>query len=319
MGSLPGVNFATVFFTHKDRDQVRALVQGARLAPAGRDRPRRRRGQPLRHRRLPHHRLRARRRPRGDDQARQPHRGPAAPARARGSRADDRARSSPRAGSSAELAEEFPELGLVHAPVETAPAAQPRARSSAGCGVLADRYTGGKVIHMRQDAVPWAYRVFFAPGRRSTPTPTARRSSAIALERLRHGGLKSEQPRRRRADDRHRRDRRAGARARRRQADRRAGTAPGAAGRGAGGRAAAVGAPAGRRRRGPPGGARARRGRPRRGRHPGHRAHAALRRCASRACRRSRSRKRFGSPQRRFTLDPCCCSRLPPTRAADPS
>jgi hypothetical protein len=27
MSSLPGVNFATVFFTHKDRDQVRALVQ----------------------------------------------------------------------------------------------------------------------------------------------------------------------------------------------------------------------------------------------------------------------------------------------------
>ena len=27
MGSLPGVNFATVFFTHKDRDQVRALVK----------------------------------------------------------------------------------------------------------------------------------------------------------------------------------------------------------------------------------------------------------------------------------------------------
>jgi hypothetical protein len=27
MKSLPGVNFATVFFTHKDRDQVRALVE----------------------------------------------------------------------------------------------------------------------------------------------------------------------------------------------------------------------------------------------------------------------------------------------------
>jgi hypothetical protein len=30
MGSLPGVNFATVFFTHKDRDQVRALVRERR-------------------------------------------------------------------------------------------------------------------------------------------------------------------------------------------------------------------------------------------------------------------------------------------------
>ena len=26
--------------------------------------------------------------------------------------------------------------------------------------MLADRYTGGKVVHMRQDPVPWAYRVF---------------------------------------------------------------------------------------------------------------------------------------------------------------
>ena len=33
---LPGVNFATVFFTHKERDQVRALVQERALAPAGR-------------------------------------------------------------------------------------------------------------------------------------------------------------------------------------------------------------------------------------------------------------------------------------------
>jgi hypothetical protein len=30
MGSLPGVNFATVFFTRKDRDQVRAIVQERR-------------------------------------------------------------------------------------------------------------------------------------------------------------------------------------------------------------------------------------------------------------------------------------------------
>ena len=56
---------------------------------------------------------------------------------------------------------------------------------------LADRYTGGKVIHMRQDAVPWAYRVFsrqvgIDPDTDRTPV------EAIALERLRHGGLRSE-------------------------------------------------------------------------------------------------------------------------------
>ena len=89
-----------------------------------------------------------------------------------------------------ELAEEFPELGLVHAPVEARPGRSPaevrrRLRS------LADRYTGGKVIHMRQDPVPWAYRVFARqvgvdPDRDRTPV------EAIAVERLRHGGLRSQ-------------------------------------------------------------------------------------------------------------------------------
>jgi DNA/RNA-binding domain of Phe-tRNA-synthetase-like protein len=90
----------------------------------------------------------------------------------------------------AELAAEFPELGLVHAPIEARPGRTPlevKRRLSA----MADRYTGGKVIHMRQDPVPWAYRVFsrqvgIDPDRDRTPV------EAIALERLRHGGLKSE-------------------------------------------------------------------------------------------------------------------------------
>jgi DNA/RNA-binding domain of Phe-tRNA-synthetase-like protein len=56
---------------------------------------------------------------------------------------------------------------------------------------LADRYTGGKVIHMRQDPVPWAYRVFarqvgIDPDTDRTPV------EAIALERLKHGGIRSE-------------------------------------------------------------------------------------------------------------------------------
>ena len=90
----------------------------------------------------------------------------------------------------AELAGDFPELGLVHTPLEARPRKTPpevkdRLRA------LADRYTGGKVIHMRQDAVPWAYRVFsrqigIDPDTDRTPV------EAIAVERLRHGGLKSE-------------------------------------------------------------------------------------------------------------------------------
>ncbi len=89
-----------------------------------------------------------------------------------------------------ELGEEFPELRLVHAAVHARPGRSPR-EVKERLGALADRYTGGRVIHMRQDSVPWAYRVFsrqvgIDPDTDRTPV------EAIALERLRHGGLKSE-------------------------------------------------------------------------------------------------------------------------------
>jgi DNA/RNA-binding domain of Phe-tRNA-synthetase-like protein len=89
-----------------------------------------------------------------------------------------------------ELAVDFPDLGLVHAPVETRPRRSPR-EVKRRLNALADRYTGGKVIHMRQDSIPWAYRVF---SRQVGIDPDVDRTpvEAIALERLRHGGLKSE-------------------------------------------------------------------------------------------------------------------------------
>ena len=89
-----------------------------------------------------------------------------------------------------ELAAEFPEIGLTTALVETRPRRSPRAVKEQ-LRALADRYTGGKVIHMRQDAVPWAYRVF---SRQVGIDPDSSRTpvEAIALERLRHGGLKSQ-------------------------------------------------------------------------------------------------------------------------------
>jgi DNA/RNA-binding domain of Phe-tRNA-synthetase-like protein len=89
-----------------------------------------------------------------------------------------------------ELAEEFPELRLMHARLDVRPASSPphvRQRLR----LLADRYTGGKVVHMRQDPVPWAYRVFsrqvgIDPDRDLTPV------EAVALRRLKDGGLHSE-------------------------------------------------------------------------------------------------------------------------------
>jgi DNA/RNA-binding domain of Phe-tRNA-synthetase-like protein len=90
----------------------------------------------------------------------------------------------------AELAEEFPQLGIVHAPLDARSGRTP-VEVKERLRELANRYTGGRVIHMRQDAVPWAYRVFarqvgIDPDTDRTPV------EAIALERLRHGGLKSE-------------------------------------------------------------------------------------------------------------------------------
>jgi DNA/RNA-binding domain of Phe-tRNA-synthetase-like protein len=90
----------------------------------------------------------------------------------------------------AELAEEFPQLGVVHASLEARPRRTP-VEVKERLRQLANRYTGGRVIHMRQDAVPWAYRVFarqvgIDPDTDRTPV------EAIALERLRHGGLRSE-------------------------------------------------------------------------------------------------------------------------------
>ena len=89
-----------------------------------------------------------------------------------------------------ELAEEFPEICLVHARMDVRPTRSPRDVKQR-LRMLADRYTGGKVVHMRQDPVPWAYRVFsrqvgIDPDHDRTPV------EAVALRRLKQGGLRSE-------------------------------------------------------------------------------------------------------------------------------
>jgi DNA/RNA-binding domain of Phe-tRNA-synthetase-like protein len=94
-----------------------------------------------------------------------------------------------------ELAEEFPELGVTYATVAAAPGPSPHELKQR-LRDLADRYTGAKVVHLRQSPVPWAYRVF---SRQVGIDPDVQRppAEAIALERLRHGGLAS----RNRVDD----------------------------------------------------------------------------------------------------------------------
>lgn len=88
-----------------------------------------------------------------------------------------------------DLAEEFPELGLLFVRLEVRPARTP-APIKQRLQTLSNRFTGGKVIHMRQEAVPWAYRVFFRqvgidPDSHRTPVEQA------ALDRMKWGGFRS--------------------------------------------------------------------------------------------------------------------------------
>ncbi len=89
----------------------------------------------------------------------------------------------------AELAAEFPELALFQTTVEARPGKSPRAVKER-LRHMSDRFTGAKAVQMRQQPVPWAYRVFFRqigidPDERRTPP------EAMALERMRAGAFQS--------------------------------------------------------------------------------------------------------------------------------
>jgi DNA/RNA-binding domain of Phe-tRNA-synthetase-like protein len=89
-----------------------------------------------------------------------------------------------------ELAEEFPHLGLQVVHTESAPRRRSPARVRERLRVLSDRYTGGKAVNLRQQPIPWAYRVFFRqigidPDERRTPP------EELALERMKAGGFES--------------------------------------------------------------------------------------------------------------------------------
>ncbi|MFL5780150.1 MAG: phenylalanine--tRNA ligase beta subunit-related protein [Thermoleophilaceae bacterium] len=88
-----------------------------------------------------------------------------------------------------DLAAEFPELRMQYLTIEARSGRSPEA-VRARLRTLADRYTGGKAVTLRQQPIPWAYRVFFRqvgidPDDHRTPV------EAIALERMRAGGFPS--------------------------------------------------------------------------------------------------------------------------------
>jgi DNA/RNA-binding domain of Phe-tRNA-synthetase-like protein len=87
------------------------------------------------------------------------------------------------------LRAEFPELALFYTLVEARPRRTPR-EVRARLRDASNRFTGAKAVALRQQPVPWAYRVFFRhvgidPDEQRTPV------EAIALERMRAGGFKS--------------------------------------------------------------------------------------------------------------------------------
>jgi DNA/RNA-binding domain of Phe-tRNA-synthetase-like protein len=89
-----------------------------------------------------------------------------------------------------ELAAEFPELGLVHTTVAARLGRSPHAVKER-LKAMSDRFTGPKAVQVRQQPVPWAYRVFFRqigidPDHQRTPP------EAAALERMRAGAFTSQ-------------------------------------------------------------------------------------------------------------------------------
>jgi DNA/RNA-binding domain of Phe-tRNA-synthetase-like protein len=88
-----------------------------------------------------------------------------------------------------ELAAEFPHVGLRYTLVEAGSGASPP-EVKERLRALSDRYMGGRAVQLRQEPIPWAYRVFFRqvgidPDERRTPPEEA------ALERMRAGSFKS--------------------------------------------------------------------------------------------------------------------------------
>jgi DNA/RNA-binding domain of Phe-tRNA-synthetase-like protein len=88
-----------------------------------------------------------------------------------------------------ELRVEFPELRLVTTTVDAGPGRSPP-EVKERLRALSNRWTGQKAVALRQQPIPWAYRVFFRqvgidPDEHRTPV------EAYALERMRAGGFVS--------------------------------------------------------------------------------------------------------------------------------
>ncbi len=89
----------------------------------------------------------------------------------------------------AAVAEEFPGLGLRHVTVARGSGRSPRELRQR-LAALSNRFSGAQAINLRQQPIPWAYRVFYRhigldPDQQRTPV------EAVVLERMRQGGFRS--------------------------------------------------------------------------------------------------------------------------------
>jgi DNA/RNA-binding domain of Phe-tRNA-synthetase-like protein len=89
-----------------------------------------------------------------------------------------------------ELAAEFPGLALHWIAIESGSGPTPRAVRDR-LKDMSNRISGPRAVQMRQETVPWAYRVFFRqvgidPDERRTPI------EQIVLDRLKHGGFRAQ-------------------------------------------------------------------------------------------------------------------------------
>ncbi len=87
------------------------------------------------------------------------------------------------------VAEEFPGLALYHLRVEGGSGPSPRGVRER-LDILGDRFTGARALQLRNQPIPWAYRVFFRhigidPDLTRTPV------EALALARLQDGAFVS--------------------------------------------------------------------------------------------------------------------------------
>jgi DNA/RNA-binding domain of Phe-tRNA-synthetase-like protein len=89
-----------------------------------------------------------------------------------------------------ELHEEFAGLALRYLVVDAGSGRTPREVKDR-LRTLSDRFAGAQAINLRHQPIPWAYRVFYRhigldPDEQPTPV------EALALERMKHGGFKSQ-------------------------------------------------------------------------------------------------------------------------------